>query len=85
VIGARAVALEEALGSLQDVLGDQHDSVVAEEWLRTSAIGPYTDGADALVVGELIGLQRAEAAQLRAAWPAKWKVARKAGRGRWLS
>jgi CHAD domain-containing protein len=85
VIGAHADALEEALGSLQDVLGEHHDAVVAEEWLRSSATGPYTDGPDALVVGELIGLQRADATARRAEWPAKWKAARKSGRARWLS
>jgi CHAD domain-containing protein len=85
VVGRAARDLEEALGALQDVLGEHHDCVVTEAWLRTSAAGPYTDGADALVAGELIGLQRAHAAQLRGAWPAAWKAARRAGRRRWLS
>jgi CHAD domain-containing protein len=85
VVGAAARKLEGALGSLQDVLGDHHDAVAAEAWLRTSATGPYTDGADALAAGELIGLQRAEAARLRGEWPAAWKAAKKAGRARWLS
>jgi CHAD domain-containing protein len=85
VFGSAATKLAQAIGALQDVLGDHHDAVVAESWLRTSAAGPYTDGAGALVAGEMIGLERAEAARLRRAWPPAWKAAAKAGRVRWLS
>jgi CHAD domain-containing protein len=85
VVGAPARKVEDALGTLQDVLGEHHDCVVAEAWLRRVATGPYTESGDALAAGELIGLQRAEAARLRGEWRAAWKAAKRAGGTRWLS
>jgi CHAD domain-containing protein len=85
VVGAPARKVEAALGTLQDVLGEHHDCVVAEAWLRRAATGPDADSADALAAGELIGLQRAEATRLRGEWRAAWKAAKRTGRTRWLS
>lgn len=57
-----------AVAAVQDELGEHHDAVVAEAWLRESA----SRGSDAMVMGELIGAERAAAAAARAAWPALW-------------
>lgn len=64
-------AFAKAVAAVQDALGEHHDAIVAEAWLRTVP----SPGADQLVLGQLIGLERAEAARARAAWPALWKDA----------
>ncbi|MBV8528071.1 MAG: CHAD domain-containing protein [Candidatus Dormibacteraeota bacterium] len=68
-----------AVAKLQEVLGDHHDAVVAEAWLREreSLI------EDRFVLGELVGLERAAAAASRQAWPAAWAAARKAHPHQW--
>lgn len=72
VAGKPAQRLADAVAGVQSVLGDFHDAVVAEEWLRSAAPG----GTDkAVVAGELIALERQEAAALRAGWKSAWKVA----------
>jgi CHAD domain-containing protein len=70
VVGRKARALAKAVAGLQGVLGDHQDAVVAEEWLRghLQGAGP----GEAMVLGQLIGIQRAEAAACRAAWPDAW-------------
>lgn len=71
--------LAAALADLQTVLGDHHDAIVAETWLRDDATArPDT----ALAAGELIAAQRAENIRLRAAWPTTWRTA-KARRHHW--
>jgi CHAD domain-containing protein len=72
VIGRRAARFAAALADLQTVLGDHHDAIVAEGWLRAAAIA-VPDSA--VAAGELIALQRAENARLRQAWPAVWRSA----------
>ncbi|MDQ6797203.1 MAG: CYTH and CHAD domain-containing protein [Actinomycetota bacterium] len=75
-VGSGAKAFAKKLARLQEILGDHHDAVVAEEWLRLAADG--ATAAEALAAGELIAVQRAEEAACRAAWPAAWKrVAKK--------
>ncbi|MDQ4132446.1 MAG: CHAD domain-containing protein, partial [Actinomycetota bacterium] len=83
VIGAPAVALGKALSALQDVLGEHQDAVVAEGWLREAAGRAGPDRA--LVAGELIGAQRAEAAACRAGWREVWEKADKKKLRAWLS
>ena len=70
----------EALAAIQEVLGDHHDAVVGEQWLRETG---SARNADALVLGELIGLERAAAAAARARWPQAWKAARRAHPRSW--
>jgi CHAD domain-containing protein len=72
VAGKPAQRLADAVAGVQTVLGDFHDAVVGEQWLRTAAPGA-TDRA--LVAGELVALERLEAARLRAGWKSAWKVA----------
>lgn len=69
----------DAVADLQEVLGDHHDSVVAEVWLRQHA------GAikDRFAFGELVGLERAGAAAGRRAWPGAWAAVRRARPRQW--
>jgi CHAD domain-containing protein len=71
VIGKRARAFAEALADAQTVLGDHQDAVVAEDWLRHAIV--RAGAVQAMAAGELIAVQRAEAAALRAESPAAWK------------
>ena len=83
VIGKRATAFAKAIAAVQTVLGDHQDACVMEDWLRKA--GPKTRSTrEAMLIGQLIGLQRAEAHTKRAEWPEVWKRASdKAHRG-WL-
>jgi len=81
VVGKPARRFAAAVAELQTVLGDHQDAVVAESWLRREA----AEGAvPELVAGELIALQRVEAAACRRAWPDVWKRARKKRLRQWL-
>jgi CHAD domain-containing protein len=82
VVGKDAKRFAAAAEALQEVLGEQHDAVVAEEWLRAAARS--AGRAEALVAGQLIAAERAKAADGRAAWRPVWKaLARKRLRA-WL-
>jgi CHAD domain-containing protein len=63
---------------LQDVLGEHHDSVVAEERLRALAHDAPPD--QALAAGRLIERERARRAEARASWPAAWRRLARAAR-----
>lgn len=82
VVGKPARRLAAAVADLQTVLGDHQDAVVAEAWLREAAKGSTIPK---LVAGELIALQRVEAANCRKAWPRVWKRAGKKRLRTWLS
>jgi CHAD domain-containing protein len=71
VIG-RAARLAAALADVQTVLGEHHDTVTAEAWLRNAAVSELKG---ALAAGELVSLQRLERARLRSEWPAIWEIA----------
>lgn len=72
-------AFADAVADLQEVLGDHHDAVVAEAWLR--------DHGDAIkdrfALGELVGLERAAAAASRRAWPDAWTAVRRTRPKQW--
>jgi CHAD domain-containing protein len=57
VVGKPAIRLAKDAAALQGVLGDQHDAVVAEDWLRGASRS--AKGAAALVAGQLIAGERA--------------------------
>jgi CHAD domain-containing protein len=78
VIGKPAARLGKAVADVQGVLGDHQDAVVAESWLRANS------RTAALVAGELIAVQRQEAAACRDAFPAAWKRARKKRLRKWM-
>lgn len=82
VVGKKAGKLAAALADLQTVLGDHHDAVVAEQWLRAAA-GEVGDGA-AAGIDRLVAVQVAEAEAAAAAWRAAWKRARAGKLTGWL-
>lgn len=82
-IGKPARRLTSAVADLQQVLGDHHDAVVAEAWLRAAA--PELSAGEALVAGQLVAVQRAEAEAARQAWPSVWQAASKKKLRAWLA
>jgi CHAD domain-containing protein len=72
-VGPEATAFAKAVARLQEVLGNHHDAVVAQAWLREAA---KRHRSAAFVAGTLAGLEQAEAERCREAWPATWEVAR---------
>jgi CHAD domain-containing protein len=77
VLGKSGAALAKAFAGVQEVLGDLHDAVVAESWLRQavrSRLAPST----AVAVGMLIAREREAMAEARSAWPAAWERASQA-------
>jgi CHAD domain-containing protein len=62
----------------QDVLGEHHDSVVAEERLRALAQDAPAD--QALAAGMLIEQERAKRRQARATWRKTWRQLQRAAR-----
>jgi CHAD domain-containing protein len=68
VVGKRAVRFAEAAAGLQSVLGEYHDAVTAEAWLRAA---PGT-GRRAFAAGELAASLRARGEWMRSRWPAAW-------------
>jgi hypothetical protein len=71
VVGSPATRLAKDAAALQEVLGDHHDAVVAEEWLRQASRA--AKGPSALVAGQLIAGERADQRLGRDEWwePAK--------------
>ncbi|HVM66080.1 MAG TPA: CHAD domain-containing protein [Acidimicrobiales bacterium] len=81
-VGKDASNLAAAVADLQGVLGDLHDAVVAEAWLRQAVAD--APPAQALAAGQLIAIQRADADTSRKAWAAAWaRASRKRSRA-WL-
>jgi CHAD domain-containing protein len=72
VIGKPAERFADAAADLQDILGDHHDAVVGEAWLRQAAGSARRDAA--LVAGLLIAAERASAAASRDGWRPVWKA-----------
>src|SRR5262249_28883749 len=64
--------------SLQTLLGEHQDAVVAEELLRRSVAG--LDGGAAFVAGRLAERRRVRRAKLKKKLPSAWKRLRKSGR-----
>jgi CHAD domain-containing protein len=69
---AGAAEFAQALASVQTVLGDHHDTVVAEAWL-TDAVHDTPELAR--LVSDLILRQRSKRARSRAKWPTTWNRA----------
>ncbi len=83
VVGKPAEKLARAVADLQQVLGDHHDAVVAEAWLRSAV--PELSPAQAVVAGQLIARQRAVAAAARRRWPEVWARANRRKLRAWLA
>ena len=73
VLGKRAGAIATAAADLQDALGEHHDAVVAEQWLRNWARTSRSI-TGAFAAGELAGLERASAARAKRRWRKTWKA-----------
>jgi CHAD domain-containing protein len=72
-----------AIADLQGVLGDQHDAVVAEQWLR-EAVNEGASRQQALIAGLLVAAERREVASRRSAWKSAWKAASATKLRAWL-
>jgi CHAD domain-containing protein len=83
VIGKPAEDFAAAAADLQGVLGDHHDAVVGEQWLRQAAGAARRDVA--LVAGMLIAAERANAAAERHRWRPVWKALNRRKLRAWLS
>ena len=65
------------------MLGELHDAVVAEEWLRERSQSPRIHDTALFATGELVALQRDAAEQSRAGWPAVWRRVEKGWTDAW--
>ncbi len=82
IVGRPARDLARGLKGLQELLGEHQDTVVAESWLR-AAVESSTPG-EALVAGQLIGLGRSRAEQLRSELPSTWRRVAREKNVAWL-
>ena len=78
VLGEGPAATGSLLGALQDALGEQHDAVVAGDWLRQAA-GPDT----AFAAGVLFGVEQERAEAGREAWREPWAALERRKQWRW--
>ncbi|HEY3942316.1 MAG TPA: CYTH and CHAD domain-containing protein [Acidimicrobiales bacterium] len=78
VLGPRARRLAEAAAALQTELGELHDTVTAEAWLRRAPRRSSAEGA--FVAGQLSAIEQARRNQLRATWHDAWRAARRQAR-----
>ena len=65
-----AHAFAAAAAELQTILGDHQDAVTTEAWLAAAP----TSGRQAFLAGQLAGLERAVAVDMRGRWQEAWKV-----------
>ena len=79
VLGEAPARTAAVLGALQDELGEQHDSVIAGEWLQQAA-----DGETAFAAGMLYAVERERAEAARRAWHKPWKALDSRKRWDWL-
>jgi CHAD domain-containing protein len=70
--GSRAKSFATAVANLQDVLGEHHDAVVLEGWLREAAA--RARARQAFVAGELAALQHRAADVAAAGWLDVWRT-----------
>jgi CHAD domain-containing protein len=71
VVGKPASRMARAAADLQGILGDFHDAIVAEEWLRSSS--EQVTVGEALAAGQLIAHERDDAGRCRSEWEGSWK------------
>lgn len=82
VCGPDAVHFARAIKEVQAVLGNYHDTVITELWLRRAAQSTPSIG---LVAGLLIAGQRNERAALRRQFASVWRQANRPSLRAWLS
>jgi CHAD domain-containing protein len=78
-----AEPLAVAVAELQGVLGDQHDAVVAEVWLR-NAVRAGCSRHQAMVAGLLVAAELEEAQRGRDEWRAVWEACDRKRLRAWL-
>jgi len=71
VLGKKTRKLAARSADLQDVLGELHDAVVAETWLRGWA-GGRSSATGAFAAGELAAREQDAGSRARARWPRAW-------------
>jgi CHAD domain-containing protein len=72
LLGKPARQFADAAAGLQSILGEHHDAVVAESWLRTWSAGRRSGDA-AFAAGMLAGIERAAAREAWDRWQKAWK------------
>jgi CHAD domain-containing protein len=72
VVGKPAEEFAAACEEIQEILGDHHDAVVAQEWLRKAAAVNGAPGASAMAAGVLIAAERDVATRRRGEWETAW-------------
>jgi CHAD domain-containing protein len=82
VFGDPAKAFAKAVAGLQEVLGEQHDAVVAEGWLRQAATSARRD--ESFAAGQLVAVERARATAARERWRDPWDLASRKRLRSWL-
>ena len=82
VMGEPARRTARRAEALQTVLGEHHDAVFAEAWLRRESTG--LAGPAVLEAGRLIEVQRRRQAELRREWRGRWRSLAKKKDRRWL-
>jgi CHAD domain-containing protein len=86
LVGKPAAQFAAAVEEVQELLGEHHDAVVAEAWLRQASGGiGVGKRKKARVAGQLIAMERADAERLRARWPATWDQLDRKKLRAWLS
>jgi CHAD domain-containing protein len=80
VFGKPGVRFARRLTDVQDTLGELHDTVVAEDRLRSLQLPRDS----AFVAGMLVDRERQARADVRRRWPGRWKAARRKQLRRWL-
>ena len=83
--GSGAIALATAMEDLQELLGEQHDSVVTRQLLRTTGMQAHAAGENAVTYGVLHGAEAAGARDLEAGLPKARKALRRKKTVGWLS
>jgi CHAD domain-containing protein len=82
VFGEPARTFAKAVAGLQEVLGEQHDAVVAEAWLRRAVASARRD--EAFAGGQLVAVERTRAAAARQRWRPVWAAASRKRLRSWL-
>ena len=83
--GSGAIALATAMEDLQELLGEQHDSVVTRQLLRTTGMQAHAAGENAVTYGVLHGAEAAGARDLETGLPEARKALRRKKTVGWLS
>jgi CHAD domain-containing protein len=83
VVGKAASEFADAIAELQDVLGEHHDAVEAEAWLRRVA-RETVDAREAFVIGELVVAEREAAERATKQWRGVWRAASRKRLRAWL-